>query len=394
MLSVMTDFSAAIAHAQAHEVPWPRDPAADPEHWGVHQVDPPPFNRLRGPVHPRGGVSGVIRIDGREVAAWGEPDRADLTYSVAKTYLALLAGVANARGLLPDPQERIAARLPGIGFDDGHNRSITWAQMLEQTSEWQGSSFGVPDTVDHNRRVSHDPKPPAGAKGEPRPLRAPGTYWEYNDVRINQLSLALLHLFGRPLPEVFEEAVLLADVTPAQARAAWAALREGPRFDELLAPSGLRLAASALQPWSRWITPALSSVGRKRFDTRFFLATVPPGQEARHDDHEATESLWLAPRAALRQYWDGAIELAPPQILGLSHLARHRSVASVLAAAASCKPPCIRPEPRDAEGLRVLCYPGDPWHSEPRRALPGPTRLTWRNKRFEPDAGLAILLGD
>ncbi|MBK6008115.1 serine hydrolase [Ramlibacter ginsenosidimutans] len=204
----MTDFNAAIAHAQAHEVPWPRDPAADPAHWGVHQADPPPFNRLRGPVHPRGGVSGVIRINGREVAAWGEPDRADLTYSVAKTYLALLAGVANARGLLPDPQERIAARLPGIGFDDAHNRAITWAHMLEQTSEWQGSSFGIPDTVDHNRRVSHDPKPPAGAKGEPRALHAPGSYWEYNDVRINQLSLALLHLFGRPLPEVFEEAVL------------------------------------------------------------------------------------------------------------------------------------------------------------------------------------------
>jgi 8-oxo-dGTP pyrophosphatase MutT (NUDIX family) len=202
-------------------------------------------------------------------------------------------------------------------------------------------------------------------------------------------------LFVTAIRELFEEAgVLLADVTPAQARAAWAALRQGPRFDELLGPAGVRLAASALQPWSRWITPALSSVGRKRFDTRFFVATVPPGQQARHDDHEATESLWLAPRAALRQYWDGGIELAPPQILGLSHLARHRSVASVLAAAASCTPPCIRPEPHDAEGLRVLCYPGDPWHSERRQALPGPTRLTWRNKRFEPDAGLGILLGD
>ncbi|MBK6008114.1 NUDIX domain-containing protein [Ramlibacter ginsenosidimutans] len=202
-------------------------------------------------------------------------------------------------------------------------------------------------------------------------------------------------LFVTAIRELFEEAgVLLADVTPEQARAVWQALRQGPRFDELLAPSGVRLAASALQPWSRWITPALSSVTRKRFDTRFFVATVPPGQDARHDDHEATESLWLAPRAALRQYWDGAIDLAPPQILGLSHLARHRSVASVLAAAAGSAPPCIRPEPRDADGVRVLCYPGDPWHSEPRRALPGPTRLTWRNRRFEPDAGLAALLGD
>jgi CubicO group peptidase (beta-lactamase class C family) len=66
----------------------------------------------------------------------------------------------------------------------------------------------MPDQVEHHRRVSYDPKPPAGKKGERRPLHAPGTYWEYNDVRINQLSLALLHLFKRPLPQVFVETVL------------------------------------------------------------------------------------------------------------------------------------------------------------------------------------------
>lgn len=202
-------------------------------------------------------------------------------------------------------------------------------------------------------------------------------------------------LFVTAIREAFEETgLLLADVTPAQAREAWAALRQGPRFDELLAPTGVRLTASALHPWSRWVTPALSSVGRKRFDTRFFLATVPPGQQPAHDEHEATESLWLAPRAALQQYWDGRIEMAPPQIMSLNHLARHRSVASVLAAAAARRPPCIRPEPRDVDGVRVLCYPGDPWHSEREQVLPGPTRLSWRNRRFEPDAGLAILLGD
>lgn len=202
-------------------------------------------------------------------------------------------------------------------------------------------------------------------------------------------------LFVTAIRELFEETgVLLADLDPAQARAAWAELRNGPRFDELLAPRDLRLAAGGLHPWSRWITPTLSSVGRKRFDTRFFLATVPPGQEATHDAHEATESVWLPPREALRQYWAGGIELAPPQIMSLTHLARHRSVASAFAAAAARRPPCIRPEPRDVEGLRVLCYPGDPWHSEREQVLPGPTRLTWRNRRFEPDAGLAILLGD
>lgn len=204
----MRDFSDAISFAQAHEVPWPRDPQADPARWGVHHDDPPPYNRLRGPVHPRGGVSGVIRSAGEEVASWGEPDRADLTFSVAKTYLALLAGIAHARGLLPDPQQPVARTLPGLGFDDEHNRSVTWAHLLEQTSEWQGTCLGMPDQVEHNRKVAQDPRPPQGRKGEARALQQPGTYWEYNDVRINQLSLALLHLFRRPLPEVFEEEIL------------------------------------------------------------------------------------------------------------------------------------------------------------------------------------------
>lgn len=200
----------AIAHAQAHETPWPRDPAADPARWGVHHEDPAPWNVLRGPVHPRGGVSGTVWQHGREVVAWGEPDRADLTFSVAKTCLALLAGVAHGQGLLPDFDEPVARRLPGIGFDDGpHNAAVTWRMLLEQTSEWQGTCFGIPDTVDRWRKVSHDPRPAGGPKGGARPLQAPGTYWEYNDVRINQLSLALLHLFRRPLPEVFREQVML-----------------------------------------------------------------------------------------------------------------------------------------------------------------------------------------
>ncbi len=203
----MTRFDEAISFAQAHEIAWPRDPATDLARWGVHHDDPPPFNVLRGPVHPRGGVSGVIRVDDEEVASWGEPDRADQTFSVAKTYLALLAGIAHGRGLL-DPHEPVSDRLPGIGFDSPHNRPITWAHLLTQTSEWQGECFGMPDQVEHYRRVSFDPTPPTGKKGEPRPLCEPGSYWEYNDVRINQLSLALLHLFKRPLPEVFVESVL------------------------------------------------------------------------------------------------------------------------------------------------------------------------------------------
>ncbi len=201
-------------------------------------------------------------------------------------------------------------------------------------------------------------------------------------------------LFVTAIRELFEEAgLLLADASPQASRAHWAAVRAGRPFDELRS-ANLRLAAGALHPWSRWITPTLGSVGRKRFDTRFFLAAVPPGQEATHDEHEATESIWLTPRAALRRYWNGDLELAPPQIMSLAHLARHRSVASVLGAAAARLPPCILPEAHYLEDVRVLCYPGDPRHPRDEQMLPGPTRLSWRNGRFEPDAGLAILLGD
>ena len=205
---------AAIDYAMAHEVAWSRD-TSDP--WGVHGADPPPWNRLLGPVAPRGPVSGVITRQGNLLASWGEPARPDLTFSVAKTYLALLAGIAFDRGLLPHVDEPVCARLPGIGFDGAHNRSVTWAHLLQQTSEWEGACFGVPDQVDRYRKVQFQSNPVTGKKGDPRPLQAPGAYWEYNDVRINQLSLALLHLFDRALPQVFEAEIM----RPLDASADW-----------------------------------------------------------------------------------------------------------------------------------------------------------------------------
>ncbi|MEK7438978.1 MAG: serine hydrolase [Pseudomonadota bacterium] len=195
----------AIDYASAHEVAWSRD---NSEPWGVHAADPPPWNRLMGPVAPRGPVSGAILQGGKLLASWGEPMRADLTFSVAKTYLALLAGVAFDRGLLPDVDQPVCARLPGIGFDSVHNRQVTWAHLLQQTSEWEGECFGVPDQVDRYRTAQLQRMEPRGRKGDARPLEAPGTYWEYNDVRINQLSLALLHLFGRALPQVFDTEIM------------------------------------------------------------------------------------------------------------------------------------------------------------------------------------------
>ncbi|MCD8505108.1 MAG: beta-lactamase family protein [Burkholderiaceae bacterium] len=202
----MTDNSkrldSAIQFASEHEVGWSRDTTGV---WGVHQDDPPPWNRLFGPVHPRGGVSGVIAQSGKPIIQFGEVDRADLTFSVAKAYLALLAGVAYDRGLLT-PDQPIVEILPGIGFDDDHNRLVTWRHLLQQTSEWTGTCFDIPDQVDHFRSLAFAPVT-GGTKGNKRELNKPGTYWEYNDVRINQLSLALLHLFKKPLPEIFKETI-------------------------------------------------------------------------------------------------------------------------------------------------------------------------------------------
>ena len=123
------------------------------------------------------------------------------------------------------------------------------------------------------------------------------------------------------------------------------------------------------------------------------MALVPAGQVAVHDNHETTESIWLAPRTALQQYWSGQIALAPPQIMSLAHLARHASVDSVMTQARARLPPMIQPEPFDLEEGRVICYPGDVRHSVRELAMPGPTRLYFhaQNKRFEPVDGFDSL---
>ncbi len=279
-MNATPDLSAAIALAQAHETPWPRDPLADPAAWGVHHEDPPPYNRLRGPVHPRGPQSGVVLQRGREIAAWGEPDRADLTFSVAKTYLCLLAGIAHRDGLLPDLQAPVAQRLPGIGFDSPHNRRISWAQLLDQSSEWEGECFGLPDTVDRWRKVANDPRPAGGPKGSARPLQAPGSYWEYNDVRINQLALALLQLFRKPLPEVFLDEILkpLGGGTGFAWRGyddAWVTLADGRRVQSV--PGGTHWGAGV----------SISSRDQARVGQLLL-------QDGRHDGRALLPAGWVA----------------------------------------------------------------------------------------------------
>ncbi len=192
-------------------------------------------------------------------------------------------------------------------------------------------------------------------------------------------------LFVAALRETYEEAgVLFAHGADAHTGAA-------ADFHARVLSGSMRLQTQAVHPWSRWITPRMPSVTNKRFDTRFFIAVLPPGQKAAHDNVEATESAWLRPRAALEQYWAREIELAPPQIMSLAHLARYSTATEAMAQARSQLPPLIMPEAFQENDERVICYPGHPRHPVPARALPGPLQLFWRNKRFEPAGGFDAL---
>jgi 8-oxo-dGTP pyrophosphatase MutT (NUDIX family) len=189
--------------------------------------------------------------------------------------------------------------------------------------------------------------------------------------------------------ETFEECgVLLARGVGAETATRASALsREGLSFIEVLQNLELELEISRLTPWSRWITPKLATLSNKRFDTYFFVAVSPPEQLARHDERETTEGMWQRPRQTLERYWAREIDLAAPQILTLAHFSRLNSVAEIIAEARRRPPPTVEPSPRQVEGGRLVSYPGDPDHPVRERAMPGPTRLTYRDGRFEPEGG-------
>jgi CubicO group peptidase (beta-lactamase class C family) len=191
-----------IRYALSHETPWPRDLRA---HLEAGFFEPPPHNEILGPIRPRGGPNGLILRGGSTLACWGDTRQVDFTFSAAKSYLSLLAGVAVADGLIADLDEPVGRTVHDGGFAGAHNGAITWRHLLQQTSEWEGILFGKSDIVDRNRSLALEGK---GRKGDARPLRPPGSFWEYNDVRVNRLALALLRRFGRPLPEVFAERIM------------------------------------------------------------------------------------------------------------------------------------------------------------------------------------------
>ncbi|MCJ2102743.1 serine hydrolase domain-containing protein [Methylobacterium sp. E-046] len=198
----------AVAFAEASESAWPRSLYyPDGRYVGIVEWNERgPWSDIAGPVRPRGGPAGVILKGGRRVAAWGDTRRPDMTFSIAKSYLAVLAGLAHDDGLIPDVDAPVRASVPDPLLDGPHNGAITWRHLLQQSSEWQGTLFGKSDQVDHFRQIG--PRADNSRKGEKRALRPPGTYYEYNDVRVNLLAYCLMRLFGRALPEVLRARIM------------------------------------------------------------------------------------------------------------------------------------------------------------------------------------------
>jgi 8-oxo-dGTP pyrophosphatase MutT (NUDIX family) len=116
-----------------------------------------------------------------------------------------------------------------------------------------------------------------------------------------------------------------------------------------------------LVKFSRWITPAQV---RTRFDTHFFLASLPAGQEPRVDGEECVELGWFTPAAALEAHRDGQILLVFPTIKHLEQLAAFPSTEELLAYAAGREVQPIQPRVVvEGEVARVL-LPGEPGYDE------------------------------
>jgi CubicO group peptidase (beta-lactamase class C family) len=192
----------AARFASANDTPWPYDLK---RHLESGYFEPAPFNEILGPIRPRGEPNGLVTRSGSNVVSWGDTRQVDFTFSAAKSYLSMLAGIAVMDRLIRDLDEPVRLTVDDGGFEGPHNGAITWRHLLQNTSEWEGTLFGKSDVIDRNRNLAVEGK---GRKGDPRPLQTPGEYWEYNDVRVNRLSLALLRLFRRPLPDVFAERIM------------------------------------------------------------------------------------------------------------------------------------------------------------------------------------------
>lgn len=208
----------AVAFALASESAAPRD--LELAHYQTFGREP--FGEAVGPFAERGDPAGIVVRNGYIVAEWGDVHRVDMTFSVTKSFLSTVVGLALDRGMIrgvDDPVDPYVApvfvlapeggsRHPGgLGenrplrlFDTDRERRITWDHLLRQTSDWEGTLWGKPDWAD---RPGQNPR-----EWLTRARNEPGAAYEYNDVRVNLLALAALNVWRRPLPEVLREEVM------------------------------------------------------------------------------------------------------------------------------------------------------------------------------------------
>ena len=203
----------AIAFANAHPTDWPADFAMQVETFGA----------LLGPMPKiRAATNGMVIRHGYLVAQFGDTAAVDPTYSVAKSLLATVAGIAVRERKIGELDERVAVRVTDGGYGGEHNAAVTWRHHLQQQSEWSGSLWGKSHDFVGKEQFGQ------GAR-KPRALQAPGGHYEYNDVRINRLALSLLRVFGRAVPDVLRDEVM----TPIGASATWRWIAYDNAFVEL-----------------------------------------------------------------------------------------------------------------------------------------------------------------
>jgi len=149
----------------------------------------------------RAATNGIILRHGYIAAEFGDVKSNDPVYSVAKSFLSLVASKAVEQKLIQDVNDPVAKYIHDGGYDSPHNAKITWKEHLQQESEWEGTLWGK------NANFVGEEQFGRGQR-QPREIHEPGTFYEYNDVRINRFALSLLRLFGKGLPDVLRETVM------------------------------------------------------------------------------------------------------------------------------------------------------------------------------------------
>lgn len=166
--------------------------------------------------------------------------------------------------------------------------------------------------------------------------------------------------------ETFEEAgVLLASPISGErehwAREQAALLDRTASMAEVLARNGLVLRTDLLRPWAHWVTPEIEP---KRFDTRFFVAALPEGQEPVHFRGESDHSEWTTPAAAIERHTAGEIAMMPPTVFTLAEIGAYGSVAEVMAAATLRDIKRVLPKIVVSGDDVLLLLPGEPGYPE------------------------------